>query len=369
MSPASDARGRGAAPGDSASAGEADDSAAIWLRGAAVSYGGPAVVRDVDLTVPAGAIHVLLGESGSGKTTLLRAIAGFEPLMAGTLRLFGTQVDGGGGAPWPPERRRVGVVFQDYALFPHLDVGGNLAFGMATRDQRRIDELLAAVGLSGYRQRPVSALSGGEQQRVALARALAHAPRLILFDEPFSNLNRTLRRTLRRQTADLLRERGITAVFVTHDREEALSLATTLSVMDGGQLLATDTPRALYEAPTSAAVAAALGDCSVVPGARSGERFESVLGAVAVRAEAPADGDAVVIRPEQLTLSRAPDAGVVGTVQRVEYDGSCDRVDVVIGGERVSALAPVGEYAPGEEVGVAIAVERLPLVRRDDSAR
>ncbi|ACY19069.1 ABC transporter ATP-binding protein [Haliangium ochraceum] len=349
---------------------EAVSEAAITLRRASVSYGGPDVVRAVDLRVERGEIHVLLGQSGSGKTTLLRAIAGFEALSGGELQLFGETVDGAGKRPVPPERRQVGVVFQDYALFPHLDVGENLAFGMRARDPGRIDELLAAVGLEGYGRRPVSALSGGEQQRVALARALAQSPRMILFDEPFSNLNPSLRRSLRRQTVEILRERAITAVFVTHDRDEAFAIATKLSVMARGALLQSGTPHALYAAPRDLEVASALGDCSIVAvtdtGAGAGARCDSALGALTTTGT----GDAVLVRPEQLAIeddAAAPEC-VPAMVERVEYCGDCDRVELRAGDALLVARAPAGSCALGARVGVALRVRELPRVNAQRGA-
>ncbi|WP_428261105.1 ABC transporter ATP-binding protein [Haliangium sp.] len=337
---------------------------ALALRGASISYGGPDVVRAVDLTVAQGEIHVLLGESGSGKTTLLRAVAGFEALSAGSLEIFGAVVDGPSQPTVPPEKRQVGVVFQDYALFPHLDVGQNLAFGMRARDDIRVDELLTAVGLEGYQRRPVSALSGGEQQRVALARALAHAPRVILFDEPFSNLNRSLRRSLRWQTAELLRRREISAMFITHDREEAFALATTLSVMDDGKILQSGPPRALYERPRSVEVAAALGDFSGLAATVTGGRAHTALGEVEIDLGAGDTPDTVIVRPEQVALEDQVDAGAAATVEGIEYGGSHDVVELSVAGGRVLAYARPGSHRCGDQVGVRLLARRLPAVRR-----
>jgi iron(III) transport system ATP-binding protein len=318
---------------------------AIAARGVGLSFGDVEVLRGVDLEVDAGEIHVLLGESGSGKTTLLRAIAGFEPISSGTIELFG-EVVAAAGMCVAPERRRVGVVFQDYALFPHLDVAGNLRFG-AVRGAD-IDGLLEAVGLGGYARRPVAELSGGEQQRVALARALAHSPRLIVFDEPYSNLNRDLRERLRRQTAQLLREREITALFVTHDRSEAFALADRLSVMDAGRILESGEPRRLYERPGSAAVARALGDCNLIPGQRRGDRFECALGNLEVVAGV---GDLMMVRIDTVTIDSAGD---LGEVIRVEYQGSCDHVAVAAGELEVVATAAPGSVQVGQRVGLRL---------------
>jgi len=317
---------------------------AISATEVALSFGDAEVLRGVDLAVEVGEIHVLLGESGSGKTTLLRAIAGFEPINSGSIELFGDVVASAKQSV-APERRKVGVVFQDYALFPHLDVAGNLRFG-ATADAD-INGLLDAVGLEGYGKRAVADLSGGEQQRVALARALAQAPRLIVFDEPYSNLNRDLRERLRRQTVDLLRDREVTGLFVTHDRSEAFALADRLSVMDAGRILESGVPRDLYERPGSVAVARALGDCSLVPGTHSGDRFKCALGNIAVTG----DGDLAVVRVEDLSIDVS---GSGAEVARVEYQGARDRIELRVGDLELEVSAAADSLEVGQVVGVSV---------------
>ena len=319
---------------------------AISARAVELSFGDAEVLRGVDFEVEVGEIHVLLGESGSGKTTLLRAIAGFERITAGSIELFGEPV-ASAELCVAPERRRVGVVFQDYALFPHLDVAGNLRFGAAP--DARIDELLAAVGLDGYGSRSVAELSGGEQQRVALARALAQAPRLIVFDEPYSNLNRDLRERLRRQTADLLREREITGLFVTHDRSEAFALADRLSVMDTGRILETGDPRRLYERPGSIAVARALGDCNLIRGERRGDRFACPLGDVSIDPDGA--GDLMMVRIDEIAIDPAGDTG---EVIRLEFQGKGDRVAVRVGEAEIVAIAESGSVDVGQRVGFSL---------------
>jgi iron(III) transport system ATP-binding protein len=322
---------------------------AVELCGVDVAYDAGPVVRGVDLAIETGEMHVLLGESGSGKTTILRAIAGFEAIAAGTVRIGDTVVDGGGRTV-PPERRAVGVVFQDYALFAHLDVAGNVGFAVPGRAPAIVGELLDRVGLAGYERRPVADLSGGEQQRVALARALAQRPRVILLDEPFSNLNPELRHRLRETTVAILREAGVTGLLVTHDRVEAFDVADRISVIRDGRLLQTGTPRELYQQPGSVAVAAAVGEVLQLPCTVDGDRADCVLGPV--RLHAAADGASIlIVRPEQLRLDPAGDAGVV---RRVRYFGAVDEVEVEVGAHLLRGQAAPGTLAPGDRVGVTL---------------
>ncbi len=229
---------------------------ALEAKGASVSYGDHEAVRRVDMRVEEGEVRVILGRSGSGKTTLLRAVAGFERLSAGALELMGASVDGPGGHV-PTEKRSVGLVFQDYALFPHMTVGKNVGFGMRPKDEGEVRRLLELVDLAARSGARPSELSGGEQQRVALARALAARPSVMLLDEPFSNLDPELREGLRAQTFEVLREGGHTALMVTHSASEAMAVADRISVMHAGEVLQTGTPEELYDAPRSARVARA----------------------------------------------------------------------------------------------------------------
>lgn len=248
-----------------------DATKAYWSSGCAV----PAL-RGASIDVPAGLWTAVLGPSGSGKTTLLRVIAGFERLDRGTVKL-GDRTLEGDGVHGPPQRRGIGMLFQDGALFPHLDVAANVAFGLGAdygrwsaagrrRRARRVAELLELVGLGGYGRRRVHELSGGEQQRVALARALAPAPQVVLLDEPFSALDAALRASLREQVAELLRSLGVTVVLVTHDQEEALSLADQVAVMLEGRIVQAGRPADLYRAPGDARTASFLGDAVLLPG-------------------------------------------------------------------------------------------------------
>jgi iron(III) transport system ATP-binding protein len=254
------------------------------------------------MRVAEGEVRVILGRSGSGKTTLLRAVAGFERLSAGELRLMGAPVDG--GAFVPTEKRSVGLVFQDYALFPHLTVGKNVGFGMRPRDEGEVRRLLELVDLAARAGARPSELSGGEQQRVALARALAARPSVMLLDEPFSNLDPELREGLRAQTFAVLREGGHTALMVTHSAAEAMAVADRISVMHAGEVLQTGTPEELYDAPRSARVARALGAFEAVEATASGGRVECAWGVIPEVSGAPAEGRGeVAVRPEWFALS------------------------------------------------------------------
>jgi iron(III) transport system ATP-binding protein len=244
-------------------------------------------VDDISLVLNQGDILALLGPSGCGKTTLLRLIAGFEQPQQGTIMLAGHPVAGNG--QWvPPERRDVGMVFQDYALFPHLTVAENVAFGLQRQGrkgktrQERIGEAIALVGLSGLEQRYPHELSGGQQQRVALARALAPHPSLVLLDEPLSNLDVQVRLQLRQDVREILKATGATAIFVTHDQEEAMAIADQVAVMHQGQIEQQDSPEQLYQDPMSRFVAEFVTQANFLPAQRQGEFWETEIGQFAV---------------------------------------------------------------------------------------
>ncbi|UFU04698.1 ABC transporter ATP-binding protein [Ruania suaedae] len=230
------------------------------VRAATVTYGATTAVAGVDLHVPAGQVVAVLGPSGCGKSSLLRAVAGLEPLTTGEVRWDGADVSG-----TPVHRRGFGLMFQDGQLFPHRDVAGNVDFGLRmagiARAERaaRVAELLALVGLSGFGDRAVASLSGGEQQRVALARALAPRPALLLLDEPLSALDRELRESLSGELRRILTETSTTAMYVTHDHDEAFAVADRVAVMREGRLVQAGTPAELWAAPADAAVAGFLG--------------------------------------------------------------------------------------------------------------
>ncbi|MBZ4210324.1 MAG: ABC transporter ATP-binding protein [Comamonadaceae bacterium] len=253
----------------------------LELENVMQAYGDHVVVQSLNFSLEAGAIACLLGASGCGKTTVLRCIAGFESVQQGSIRINGLEVSG--AVHVPPEQRQVGMVFQDYALFPHLSVLDNVCFGMKgrtnTQNRARAQALLEKAGLAGYAGRFPHQLSGGQQQRVALARALAPNPRLILLDEPFSNLDVELRERLSIEVRHLLKATGTTAVMVTHDQDEAFAVADVVGVLRQGRIEQWDTPYQLYHRPATRYVADFIGQGVFLPGAVTGpDRVRTELG-------------------------------------------------------------------------------------------
>jgi iron(III) transport system ATP-binding protein len=306
-----------APPAPSVQAAPAAGAATIAIRGVHKRFGDTPVLRGVDLEVAPGEIIALLGSSGCGKTTLLRTIAGLEAPDAGTVEVSGRLV-AGPGTFVPPEKRRVGLVFQDWALFPHLDVAGNVAYGLPRKERtrERIEAALALVGLDGLGSRQPGTLSGGQQQRVALARAIAPKPSLLLLDEPFSNLDTALRVQVRSEVHQLLVELGITTVFVTHDQEEAFVLGDEVAVMEGGTIVQQATPADLYDEPATPWVARFVGDANLLDGHARAGRATTALGEVPLRRGL--DGPVqVLLRPEEIRV----DAGEGATVELIEFYG------------------------------------------------
>ncbi len=291
----------------------------ICVHGVSKAYGEVPAVRDTQLCVERGELVALLGPSGCGKTTLLRLIAGFERPDSGEIMLDGRLVASPRGVV-PPERRRVGMVFQDYALFPHLSVAENIAFGVPRRERRRrLPELLEVVDLEGYERRYPHELSGGQQQRVALARALAPAPSLVLLDEPWSNIDPLLRTAMRDDLAAILRQVGVTVVLVTHDREEAFSLADRIALMRHGTIVQSGSPEALYLQPTDRWAAEFVGAGNFMRGRVEGDLVDTLLGRFPVTGSyGSADVD-VLIRPELLGLR--PDPRGSGEIVAREFRG------------------------------------------------
>ena len=304
------------------------------------SFGDSPVLHDITLDVAPGEIVALLGPSGCGKTTLLRCIAGLERIDQGVVTVEG-RVVADGHAHERPERRRVGMVFQDWALFPHLSVADNVGYGLdrEARGSGRVDESLEMVGLAGLGDRMPATLSGGQQQRVALARALAPRPSVLLLDEPFSNLDTGLRVQVRAEVHRLLTDLGITAMFVTHDQEEAFVLGDRVAVMHDGRLEQFGTPADLYEDPSSAWIASFVGDANFVRGAASGDHADTALGPVALTHALSGEVD-VLIRPEHLRVSPAEGNGN-GTVSNIEYFGHDHMIRVdLVDGTRLACRAP-----------------------------
>lgn len=291
---------------DARPAGEFSESdPAIYARDVSRSFDGVLAVDRASLRVRRGEVVALLGPSGSGKTTLLRAIAGFERPDSGSVAVGG-RVVAGDGAWVEPEDRRIGMVFQQGALFPHLTVARNVGFGAT--GPRRVDECLDLVGLAGRAGAYPHELSGGERQRIALARALAADPEVVLLDEPFAALDAALRESLRAQVAGILRAAGTSALLVTHDQAEALSLADTLAVMRDGRIAQVGTPEEVYERPAERWVAEFLGEADVLPGTAERGVVECELGRFNVNRQLGGAVE-VVLRPESVAIGHAAPRG------------------------------------------------------------
>jgi len=305
-------------------------SAILELRGLSKTFPGQKAVSDISLTLEQGEFFSLLGPSGCGKTTTLRLIAGFERASAGEVWLAGERID-----HLPPYRRSVNTVFQNYAIFPHLDVRGNIAFGLRGREAReietRVSKAIAQVRLDGKESRAPSQLSGGERQRVALARALVLAPEVLLLDEPLSALDPQLRKQLRAELKELQRRVGVTFLFVTHDQEEALALSDRMAVMNGGRIEQVGAPRELYQRPATRFVASFLGAMNWI--------------------------DGIGVRPECTRISRETPANGArrAVVSRSVFLGPAMHVEARLerGGEVTAHIAADGAgFAEGEAVHV-----------------
>jgi len=334
----------------------------ILLEGVTKRFGDTVAVGDAGLCVERGEVVALLGPSGCGKTTLLRLIAGFEEPDAGTVRLDHTHV-AGRGAWVPPERRRTGMVFQDYALFPHLTAAENVGFGLSRRERAaKVPMLLALVDLCGLGARYPHELSGGQQQRVALARALAPAPELILLDEPWSNVDSRLRTELRDEVTSILRPLGVTVVLVTHDREEAFSLADRIALMRDGRVVQEGSPEELYLAPATRWVAEFVGAGNFLTGVVEGGRVQTPLGSFPTNGATAASAVQVLVRPEQLELEPDP-SGPAQVVAR-EFRGHDVFYRVLLDGVALVSHRPSTEVVPlGARVSIRLHEGRIAVFR------
>jgi putative spermidine/putrescine transport system ATP-binding protein len=330
--------------------------ARIRLSACAKTFaGGTRALYPTDLEIERGEIVALLGPSGCGKTTMLRIMAGLETPDAGGAVLFEDE----DVTATPIERRNVGMVFQSYALFPNMNVRANVEYGLKVRRMARaeidarVDEVLALCRIEELAGREVDALSGGQRQRVALARAVAVRPRALLLDEPLSALDAALREHLREELAALLRTLSITAVFVTHDQAEAMTIADRIAVMRDGRIRQIGSPRELYNAPRDAFVATFVGNANPMTGTVKGGRLHLPGGSVSVPAGTVADA-LFFMRPEALTLCDPKRAALRGTVESCVFLG--DRTRVVVSGvsDRPIAVTAPGhsEVRPGEVVGL-----------------
>jgi iron(III) transport system ATP-binding protein len=314
-----------------------------------------AAVNNISLTLKRGEIMALLGASGCGKTTTLRLIAGLEAPDHGEIWLNGQRAAGHG--TWvPPEKRSIGLVFQDFALFPHLTVNDNVAFPLnrrpAVERATLVKDMLALVGLEAYGQRYPHQLSGGQQQRVALARALAAQPAVVLLDEPFSNLDAALRQQVREDMKTVLRKVNATTLFVTHDQEEALSLADTVVVMQRGQIGQIGTPQEIYLRSASRSIAEFVGDANFLRGEADGKVVICALGTLPLAT--PAKGMVeVLIRPERLFLQPNPKGN--GVVQYTTFYGHDQLVHVRMGDLNIRARTfPRLDLVPNAQVQVMV---------------
>jgi iron(III) transport system ATP-binding protein len=327
------------------------NAAGVLVEGVNVSYGATHVLKDVNLEVKPGEFFAFLGPSGCGKTTLLRLIAGFNIAQSGRVMIGDREI-----SALPPWKRDVGMVFQSYALWPHMTVAKNVAFGLEERRlpkaeiARRVASALELVGLGHLAERRPSQLSGGQQQRVALARALVIEPDLLLLDEPLSNLDAALRGQMRSEIRALQRRLAITTVFVTHDQAEALAMSDRIAVMDHGRLVEASTPQALCDAPRHGFTAEFLGARTVVAGARAGGIFALPEGArCAVGADMPDNATRIVLRAARLHLSeglRPARFMASGTVRDIAYLGDFCDVVVAAANTTIRVIRPSSEILP-----------------------
>jgi ABC-type Fe3+/spermidine/putrescine transport system ATPase subunit len=355
----------------------------LSLKNVSRSFGATRAVADVSLDVAQGEFFGLLGPSGCGKTTTLRMIAGLEKPDSGSIEFQNSDITN-----LPAERRGFGMVFQNYALFPHLNVFDNVAFGLRARHKTktemadRVASALELVQLPGYANRAVDELSGGQQQRVAIARAIAIEPALLLFDEPLSNLDVSLREETRSELRELVTRLGLTAVYVTHDQEEAFALCDRISVMVGGKLMQTGRPRELYEQPSEVSVAGFLGRNNLIKAMRlsssksSNGEFKTLEGGhtlhLRVKHEelAPLNKPVfLAIRPEHVQLGtndNNAENSLRGKVREIVFAGATSTVRVDAGGLLLEALLMEADgYEINQECNVVLPPDRLTLLATD----
>jgi len=337
-----------------------------------VAYGSNSVVHDVTLSLASGRIGCLLGPSGCGKTTLLRAIAGFEPLKQGNILLGRKRVS----APrftTPPEKRRVGMVFQDFALFPHLTIADNIGFGIrslkSSHRRERIDELLTLVDLPDFHNRYPHELSGGQQQRIALARALAPKPQLLLMDEPFSSMDVELREDLAREVRGILKSENITAILVTHDQHEAFAMADSIGVMQHGRLQQWDSGYNLYHRPATPFVANFIGqgvllDGEVIDNQHVHTELAILEGAIPDGCPAGSPVQ-VLVRPDDILHD--DDSTRTAVIKKRAFRGASYLYTLLLpGGAEILSLVPSHHsHAIGEELGISLEIDHLVIFPRN----
>ena len=340
----------------------------LQLNNIRQNYGEQVVIHDLSLALQRGTIGCLLGPSGCGKTTALRCIAGFEPVSAGEILLNGVCVSSA-DIFVPPEQRRIGMVFQDYALFPHLDVAANIGFGLhrltRAERERRVDELLQVVQLASVSGKYPHELSGGQQQRVALARALAPKPELLLMDEPFSNLDVSLRERLSMEVREILKDQGITAILVTHDQAEAFAIADEIGVMHQGEIQQWDTAFNLYHRPVNRFVANFVGQGVFLPGrVINAQQVEIELGILTGEIPQPCDSDSgckldVLVRPDDIVHDDA--SPLQATVIHKAFRGAEILYTLrLTDGTKLLALVPSHHnHVIGEKIGIRLEADHI----------
>ncbi len=356
--------------------------ALLELQDVSYAYGAQKVVEQLSLRLPAGSIGCLLGPSGCGKTTVLRCIAGFETVSNGTIRVAG-DVLSSPSLHVEAERRRIGMVFQDYALFPHLTVADNIAFGLrgspVVAQQTRVQALLETVGLSGQGKKFPHELSGGQQQRVALARALAPRPRLLLLDEPFSNLDVELRERLALEVRSILAAEGITAILVTHDQHEAFTIADEIGVMHEGRIQQWDTPYNLYHQPANRFVADFVGQGVFLPGeVISDSRIQIEMGILSSNMLAGGDADVIVGKiGSRVTVLLRPDDVVHDDASTLQAEVLAKAfrgahflytLQLASGAQVLSLVPSHHDHAIGERIGIRLDVDHVVVFRADEQA-
>lgn len=317
-------------------------------------FGDTPAVTDLDIRLPRGQFLALLGPSGCGKTTSLRLIAGLEAPSEGSIVLNGRVV--ADNTTWKPaHQRKVGLVFQDYALFPHMNVAKNVSYGLNGAEQKsRVADVLALVGLSGLEKRMPHELSGGQQQRVALARALAPNPDLILLDEPFSNLDAGLRLQVREEVRRIVKDAGVSTILVTHDQEEAFSLADEVAVMLNGAIVQTAPPADLYTHPATPEIASFIGDANLVDGLAQGDVVETPLGELPLRQ--PQSGPVrVLIRPEAVQITVDPAIPANAEVAGISYFGHDQLIHLAVNELLIHARTGIASRLErGQAVNISI---------------
>ncbi|MEB2843171.1 ATP-binding cassette domain-containing protein [Rhizobiales bacterium RZME27] len=355
----------------------------LQLRGVASRYGQTRVLKDIDLSIGKGEFVALLGSSGCGKTTLLRVIAGFIEPSDGQVTVDGRDI-----TRHQPDKRGMALVFQSYALWPHMTVAQNIGYGLKLRGisreeiTRRVLEMAAMLGLAGLEERKPANLSGGQRQRVALGRALAIDPEILLLDEPLSNLDARIRLSVRHELRALQKRLGITAVHVTHDREEAMVMADRIVILDGGRIAQQGSPEEVYNRPASSFVAAFMGAENLLEldGVRDGEIFVLQPGAAGEGGSVPVAGRALEsgavearFRPEAARLTdidaaaSQPGVRFFGEVMSVSYPGGHWRHAVKVGGREIMADADRA-FTPGQPVAVFVPAETLFLFNTPSGA-